>query len=278
MNKYRTSKSIFSRRKQPIRTYLPTQPIPIVIEPWWLINVGCIIDDDVKLLSKVEKDIIDKLIDQKDSNKPTEAGEIEYDYVHALFQKGLIYLDVPLTQTDYAEVPPLEGFVMNRTVGDYFETLLYKLFVSIDDRISLAELAAILEIDIDLVINAVSLYCRLAFAKKVIKNSDENIKEYDVSWKDWKNKKINNPAKVSGRDSGAGETLLEWGQMSSTVKFINETNSTEEVSATTTDNQFITPLPIDITLKPTVTNSFNLNSPSSTQNNNKRIGFLFDST
>ena len=36
-------------------------------------------------------------------------------------------------------VPPLEGFVMNRVLGDYFETLLYKIFVSIDEHTSVAE-------------------------------------------------------------------------------------------------------------------------------------------
>lgn len=36
-------------------------------------------------------------------------------------------------------VPPLEGFVMNRVLGDYFETLLYKIFVSIDEHTSIAE-------------------------------------------------------------------------------------------------------------------------------------------
>jgi len=45
-------------------------------------------------------------------------------------------------------VPPLEGFVMNRVQGDYFETLLYKIFVSIDENTSIAELSNILQVDI----------------------------------------------------------------------------------------------------------------------------------
>ena len=36
-------------------------------------------------------------------------------------------------------VPPLENFVMNRVLGDYFETLLYKIFVSIDEHTTVAE-------------------------------------------------------------------------------------------------------------------------------------------
>jgi len=46
---------------------------------------------------------------------------------------------VPIEDSDYVVVPPLEGFVMNRVLGDYFETLLYKIFVSIDEHTSVAE-------------------------------------------------------------------------------------------------------------------------------------------
>ncbi len=36
-------------------------------------------------------------------------------------------------------VPPLDGFVMNRVLGDYFETLLYKIFVSLDEHTTVKE-------------------------------------------------------------------------------------------------------------------------------------------
>jgi hypothetical protein len=64
-----------------------------------------------------------------------------------------------------------------------------KLFVSIDDHTSLGELANLLQIDVDLVLNAVSLYCRLSFAVKKQKQEDsltEGI--YDSTWKDYKKK------------------------------------------------------------------------------------------
>lgn len=55
------------------------------------------------------------------------------------FRKGLIYLDIPITAVDRVQVPPLQGFVMNRILGDYFETLLYKIFVSIDEDTTVGE-------------------------------------------------------------------------------------------------------------------------------------------
>jgi hypothetical protein len=36
-------------------------------------------------------------------------------------------------------VPTLNGFVMNRVQGDYFENLLYKIFVAIDGQSTVKE-------------------------------------------------------------------------------------------------------------------------------------------
>ena len=38
---------------------------------------------------------------------------------------------------------PLEGFVMNRVLGDYFENLLYKIFVTIDGSSSAKEVGTV---------------------------------------------------------------------------------------------------------------------------------------
>lgn len=46
---------------------------------------------------------------------------------------------MPVTAVDRIQVPPLQGFVMNRVLGDYFETLLYKIFVSIDEHMTIGE-------------------------------------------------------------------------------------------------------------------------------------------
>lgn len=70
---------------------------------------------------------------------------------------------------------------MNRVLGDYFETLLYKIFVSIDEHTTVAELSNVLEINIDLVKNAVSVYCRLGFAKK--KGLEVNYDDIHPSWR-----------------------------------------------------------------------------------------------
>ena len=71
-------------KRKPVRTLLPTQPVSIPIEPWWVVNVGCVTDDDVKLLSAEEKVIIDAIIDNQ---KPTTAGTLDFSCVHSLYKK-----------------------------------------------------------------------------------------------------------------------------------------------------------------------------------------------
>lgn len=96
------------------------------------------------------------------------------------FRKGLVYVDVPITGVDRVRVPPLQGFVMNRVMGDYFETLLYKIFVSIDENTSVSDLSSVLQVDVELVKQAVSLYCRLGFAQKI---DVPPIQNFHPSWK-----------------------------------------------------------------------------------------------
>uniref|UniRef100_A0A8C6TMQ5 Family with sequence similarity 91 member A1 n=1 Tax=Neogobius melanostomus TaxID=47308 RepID=A0A8C6TMQ5_9GOBI len=169
MNQCRSSKKFFRRKSA--RDLLPTKPVEISVEPWWVAQTGYITEDDIRICSSAEKKAIDKMID----SGPQLAGSMEYNVVLSLYNRGFIYLDVPVSDDSCISVPPLEGFVMNRVQGDYFETLLYKIFVSIDEQTNVAELANVLEIDLDLVKNAVSMYCRLGFAVKKgqVFNSDQ---------------------------------------------------------------------------------------------------------
>lgn len=75
-------------KRKPVRTLLPTQPISIVIEPWWHVQVGCVTDDDVKLLTTDEKQTLDTVID---NSLPTIAGLLNFSCVHSLYKK-VIYL------------------------------------------------------------------------------------------------------------------------------------------------------------------------------------------
>lgn len=107
---------------------------------------------------------------------PITCCEIDKSILVKLISRGLVYLDVPIKDDDYFYgkitnfcsenfinsikrfiniclmesdcsnlyvmmflVPTLDGFVMNRVQGDYFETLLYKIFVTIDGQTTVKE-------------------------------------------------------------------------------------------------------------------------------------------
>jgi len=161
------------------RVLLPTRPVSsLTLLPWWVVQVGYITEDDVRGLTKQQKTVIDQVID----HGPCPAGQLCYTEVHSLYLQGLIYMDIIIDDKDHMVVPPLEGFVMNRVTGDYFETLLYKIFVSLDEHTTVSEMAVLLQIELALVKDAVALYCRLGFAKK--KNCEVDCDTLHPSWYD----------------------------------------------------------------------------------------------
>jgi hypothetical protein len=176
MNKWRTRSSwLLKKKENAIKELLPTVAVRSEIDYWWQICVGFVSEEDIRNSSELEHATIDLLIDRG----PRQTGELDKEIVQSLHSKGLIYLQVPIGDEDQISVPPLEGFIMNRVLGDYFETLLYKIFVSIDERTTLKELAATLQVDLEEVKNAISLYILLGFAKK---KTVEPLVPSDSSW------------------------------------------------------------------------------------------------
>jgi len=110
MNQHRSSRKFLRRR--PPRELLPTKPVDISIEPWFIVQNGYITEEDVLSLKPEERILIDKIIDSK--NQGLVSGTLNFHFVHTMYKKGLIYIDVPIEDDDYIVVPPLEGFVMNR--------------------------------------------------------------------------------------------------------------------------------------------------------------------
>ncbi|XP_046398087.1 protein FAM91A1 [Ischnura elegans] len=266
MNQCRSGgRRLFRRRGASVKDLLPPRPVDVHIEPWWKVQVGCVTEEDMKLVPDVEKEVIDCVID----NGPQRTGDLDFQAVHSLYKKGLIYLDVPIDDDDYIIVPPLEGFVMNRVLGDYFETLLYKIFVSIDEHTPVAELASVLQIDVELVKCAISLYCRLGFAKK--KGMPPDPSELHSSWR--------GSHALSGRRMATTKeavSLLDLGPFSSYGGDGTPTLTSPGVSSFSTD--FSEGEMMACTPGSCGAPSVLPPAPSTSSPRAKRVAFLFDST
>lgn len=128
-----------------------------------------------QFINAQEISVIDDLIDFGSLT----AGKLDHEVIQSLYRKGLIYLDVPISGEDQICIPPLRNFVMNRVSGDYFENLLYQIFVSADEHMTISELAQMLQINLDTVKQAVSLFCRLGFARK---KTNIDVPNQHASW------------------------------------------------------------------------------------------------
>ncbi|KAG5449380.1 Protein fam91a1 [Clonorchis sinensis] len=151
---------------------LPCEPVAhIHFEPWYIVHVGAVLVEDMEQSTEAEKDLIDRIIDSSRLLNPNGASglpvaDMDDSVLQQLHRRGLVYIDVPIQEDDCIGVPTLEGFVMNRVNGDSRENLLYKIFVSADEKITIKELAECLQIDVNLVAQAASVFCRLGFAYK----------------------------------------------------------------------------------------------------------------
>ena len=282
MNQCRSRKFLGMIRK-PIKELLPNRPIKnVIIEHWWKVFAGYITEDDIKfMVTSAEREIIDKIMNEDGSSpRGNRAGEFDESDIRSLYLKGLIYLDVPIEDNDLIVVPPLEGFVMNRVTGDYFETLLYKIFVSIDEKTTVAELASILSIDSNLVKNAISMYCRLGFAYK--KNIDIRLDECHPSWRASNSSSMDRKRfSVSHADmtnflSGLSEDTVS----EASVSAANDDSQTDPISGKCSED-----LKDDSTNSETNSCIVNSNSASSvssgcqvTSGSSRRVALFYDST
>lgn len=267
--------SKFFRKPNPTQ-FLPKFPVQINIEPWWQIEIGLVLESDIKYVVEKERSVIDDLIDFGSQF----AGNVDYDVVNSLYRKGLIYLDVPISGEDYISIPPLKNFIMNRVTGDYFESLCYKIFVTADEHMKISELALLLQIQLDTVKHVISLFCRLGFAKLKTAREVQNLHET------WKNRRSEEIEKLQITPLNYHALLLDKSNeafinqdfaKSPTTPVNNHSASTDYTSSSDgnqSDFSFLrksSPDELSSEIE-------DLNAKSPAHHQGKRIGFLFDST
>jgi len=101
--------------------------------------------------------------------------------VNYLYRRGLVWYDVPVSSEDHLSIPPLEGFVSNKTTApagsdevDPIETLMYQVFVAASDRVTVGKLASILNVEVGMLRVGISVACRLKFCRKLLNGGGGN--------------------------------------------------------------------------------------------------------
>lgn len=89
MNKCKSGRKLF--RKKSIRDLLPMTPVKINIEKWWLVKIGLVTEDDIKVISSNEKELIDKIIDLEEQ-KVYKAADTDLMLLQKLYKQVFFYL------------------------------------------------------------------------------------------------------------------------------------------------------------------------------------------
>ncbi|VDL60632.1 unnamed protein product [Hymenolepis diminuta] len=141
------------------------------LQPWFIVRAGSVSVTDVQEQTPEVRSVLDEIIDHDRLSDAGQLGpalkisDVPLDAFQELYHRGLVYVEVPILETDCLFVPTLDGFIMNRVTGDSCETLLYKIFVSLDPQSNLKQLASDLGVGLEFVINAASVFVRLGFAQ-----------------------------------------------------------------------------------------------------------------
>lgn len=81
ISEYKTNSSRLFRKTSP-QNLLPKLPVRINIEPWWKVEIGYVLESDVKYLNAQEIGLLDDLIDFGSLI----AGKSNYNIIQSLYK------------------------------------------------------------------------------------------------------------------------------------------------------------------------------------------------
>lgn len=181
MNQCKGKKLLWKVNKHVAKEYLPSQPLDVKLEPWWYVGVVNVAEQEYRELNP------DELANMKTACLPGNilVRDLDEKVLKSLYKKGLVFLKIPIKEEDRFLIPPLEGFVSNKTSDagdstvDPIESLLYAVFIANSERMHVSDLATILNVDIKEVKNALAIAVRLGFATRV--SGDDEVLGWELA-------------------------------------------------------------------------------------------------
>ncbi|KAF9819128.1 hypothetical protein SFRURICE_000793 [Spodoptera frugiperda] len=167
-------------RAKAIRALLPRVPLNIPMQPWWRVELGYVLEDDVKPLGESERALIDLLIDRGSQT----AGTLDYYVVKTLYRYDI---NITCMITKIIHDHHHRQLVRAKSWGP---TLIQRTNERRNENTSqiayynsiYCELSTIMfQVECELVKQAVSLYCRLGFANNL---QPPPVSPQHPSWRD----------------------------------------------------------------------------------------------
>lgn len=295
MNKYRAKGFFFKKSRSALRALLPSAPVFESPEYWWTVNrcEYALTEEELRTFTPQERAVLHALTSKGTPKDNVPVGTLDRESVLSLYKKGYLYFTVTVKETDYFSVPPLEKFVMNRVLGSFMENLCYDIFVSLDERTNVIQLADILQANVDAVKQAVSIYCLLGFAKNkcVTPFYEANGKDPLPMWdKSWTSFTPSSPFTTASSGSSSLTVAAATAVQTLGVTIPPPSSSSSSSSSSLTPSQVQSTSSLvdsnDVTSQNDNLTEDQVNSLSSEEeliasnanDENKRIGFVFDST
>jgi hypothetical protein len=162
------SKMLWRVNKGLVRDLLPELPQNTRLRhPWWRVCVVNLGEVEYRTMSRAEAEVCRMAANHADG---VQYSAVDASAVASLYARGLVWFNIRIDAADHVSIPPLEGFVSNKTASisiDPLETLLYQIFVAASESVTVSELADILDTSVDTVKIGVSMACRLGFCNKL---------------------------------------------------------------------------------------------------------------
>jgi hypothetical protein len=178
MQQAKSKRLLWRVNKGLVRDLLPELPKQQTPAPWWKVCVVNLGEVEYRTMSPTESQVCRLAANYADGAPYKMLDPVA---VSSLYARGLIWFNVPIEPEDHISIPPLEGFVSNKTSTlssvegiDPLETLLYQIFVAASEKVSVLELSEILNIPIDELKVGIAMACRLGFCNKLFPAFDEH--------------------------------------------------------------------------------------------------------
>jgi hypothetical protein len=152
-----------------IRTLLPSTPQPVPIEFWWTVypivnNIGAL----RKAGSRHELEGLQQLYKAYSAKTPTNAGMFDRSCLESLHCAGMIGLEIPVEEDDSFEEPPEAITNFGAAASScYFDEAMQNVLNRIKGDLTVSDLAEILDLPFEVLVDALSLLCRLGFTDRI---------------------------------------------------------------------------------------------------------------